>query len=56
MCSASGPIGKFLRWARMSDVFLFDLKIYVIQWSLVNPDAINPDASLSGRYFGEQTT
>jgi hypothetical protein len=26
-----------------------------IQWSLVNPDSINPDASLSGRYFWEQT-
>jgi hypothetical protein len=27
----------------------------LVQWSLVNPDAINPDASLSGRYFWEQT-
>jgi hypothetical protein len=26
-----------------------------VQWSLVNLDAINPDASLSGRYFWEQT-
>jgi hypothetical protein len=25
--------------------------LHDIQWSLVNPDAINPDASLSGRYF-----
>jgi hypothetical protein len=27
----------------------------LVQWNFVNPDAVNPDASLSGRYFWEQT-
>jgi hypothetical protein len=25
-----------------------------VQWSLINPYAINPDASLSGQFFWEQ--
>jgi hypothetical protein len=33
-------------WMKLLVIFFFH-----IQWSLVNPDAINPDASLSGRYF-----